>query len=112
MQEPMALAKQADETKARMPDRIRHRTLGSLGGVLAMDVDAHAHLGDTAHACHFDSSPVSRRETERAPSSSRRLHALQAQRGPVLGDGDLADRIEAVAWRKRVDHIAAEIGGQ
>src|SRR5690242_13989899 len=45
-----------------------------------------------------------RRETECAPSSSRRLHALQAQRGPVLVDGDLADRIEAVARRKRVDH--------
>ena len=35
-----------------MTDGVRHRALGRLGGVLAVNVDAHAHLGDTAHACH------------------------------------------------------------
>ena len=35
-----------------MADRIRHRALGGLGRILAVDVDAHAHLGDTAPACH------------------------------------------------------------
>jgi len=36
-----------------MPDRIRHRPLRRLGGVPAVDVDAHAHLGDTTNASHF-----------------------------------------------------------
>ena len=49
------LAEQADKADARMPDRIGDRALGGLGGVLAMDVDAHAHFSDTAPACHLDS---------------------------------------------------------
>src|SRR3974390_522344 len=34
-----------------MTDGVRDRAFGRLGGVLAVDIDAHAHLGDTARAC-------------------------------------------------------------
>jgi hypothetical protein len=46
------LAHHAKKAEARMPDRIGDRAFGGLGAVLAVDVDAHAHFGDTAHACH------------------------------------------------------------
>lgn len=46
------LADHPEKPEARMPDRIRHRTLGRFGGVPAVNVDAHAHFGDTANASH------------------------------------------------------------
>src|SRR5581483_6440232 len=44
----------AEEAEAGVPDGVGYRALRRLGRVLAVDVDAHAHLGDTAHACHCD----------------------------------------------------------
>jgi hypothetical protein len=35
-----------------MADRVRYRALRRLGGIPAMNVDAHAHLGNTTHARH------------------------------------------------------------
>src|SRR3954468_1777248 len=35
-----------------MADGVGHRALGGLGGILAMNINAHAHFGNTAHACH------------------------------------------------------------
>jgi hypothetical protein len=36
-------------------DGVRNRAPGRLGGIPAVDVDAHAHFGDTAYACHWGS---------------------------------------------------------
>jgi len=34
-------------------DRVRDRALGRFGGIASVNVNAHAHLGDTAHTCHW-----------------------------------------------------------
>ena len=35
-----------------MADGVGDRAFGGLGGILAMNINAHAHFGNTAHACH------------------------------------------------------------
>ena len=47
-------AQHPEEAEARVADHVGDRAPGGLGGVLAMNIDAHAHFGDTAHACHSE----------------------------------------------------------
>src|SRR5262249_24156500 len=44
------LPQRADEAEARVADRVRDRAPGGFGGVAAVNIDTHAHLGDTANA--------------------------------------------------------------
>src|SRR4029077_20854937 len=45
-------AQHPKEAEAGVADGVRNGALGGLGGVPSVDVDAHAHFSDTAHACH------------------------------------------------------------
>src|SRR6267154_83907 len=60
-------AKHPEEAKAGVANGVGDRAPGGLGGILAMDVNAHAHLGDTAHACHRVLAFVRVRENIVAP---------------------------------------------
>jgi hypothetical protein len=39
-----------------MADGVRDGAPGGLGGIAPVNIDAHAHFGDTAHTCHQASS--------------------------------------------------------
>src|SRR5262249_5422308 len=52
-----SLAERPEETKARVTYGIRDGALGRLGRVAAVNINAHAHLGDAAHACHRTKPP-------------------------------------------------------
>jgi hypothetical protein len=47
------LAQHSDKAEAGMADRVQDRALGGLRGVAPVKIDAYAHLGDAAHACHL-----------------------------------------------------------
>jgi hypothetical protein len=58
-----------------------------LGGIAAVNIDAHAHLGDTAHACHPGFLPSFGRHSYRirhrhAISAEKPRHAVQFTRLP------------------------------
>src|SRR5579883_3223807 len=65
------LAQHPEEAEAGMADRIRDRAFGGLGGIPAMDVNAHAHFGDTAYTRHRPYALVGERTSPLVISAGR-----------------------------------------
>jgi hypothetical protein len=47
-----SLAQHPKKSDAGVADRVGNRAPGGLGGIASVNVNAHAHFGNTAHACH------------------------------------------------------------